>query len=233
RRQAHLQPGRRPVSGYRRASAARISGLPLCSVLRDPGAAGGAPVRHCNLLSREPRHAPFRAHLMAGRSGRHPTASAAERRATDFYLLYDLGSAHEPGLAAGAFPVRARGRVTGALACILPADAASALRCPHRARAIRVPARRRSAGPALCLGKPRQRRSILMGTTPRLKTVIAAAALLTRFSGAASAFCGLYVAKADSKLFKSLPRSCSPARTTRPRSPWRAIIRASPRNSRW
>src|SRR5262249_14522647 len=179
RRQAHLQPGRPPASGYRRASAARRSGFPLCPVLRDPGAAGGAPFRHCNLLSREPRHAPFRAHLVAGRSGRHPTASAAERRATDFYLLYDLGSAHEPGLAAGAFPVRARGRVTGALACILPADAASALRCPHRARAIRVPARRRSAGPALCLGKPRQRRSILMGTTPRLKTVIAAAALLT------------------------------------------------------
>jgi hypothetical protein len=40
-----------------------------------------------------------------------------------------------------------------------------------------------------------------MGTTPRLKTVLAAAALLTGFSGAASAFCGFYVAKADSKLF--------------------------------
>ena len=40
-----------------------------------------------------------------------------------------------------------------------------------------------------------------MGTTPRLQTAIAAAALLTGFGGAASAFCGLYVAKADSKLF--------------------------------
>ena len=40
-----------------------------------------------------------------------------------------------------------------------------------------------------------------MGTTPRLKTAIAAAALLTGLSGAASAFCALYVAKADSKLF--------------------------------
>ena len=40
-----------------------------------------------------------------------------------------------------------------------------------------------------------------MGTTPRLKTAIAAAALLTGLSGAASAFCGFYVAKADSKLF--------------------------------
>jgi hypothetical protein len=72
-----------------------------------------------------------------------------------------------------------------------------------------------------------------MGTTPRLKTVLAAAALLTGFSGAASAFCGFYVAKADSKLFNKSSKVVLAPRTMRQRSPWRAIIRASPRNSRW
>src|SRR5262245_55196968 len=172
-------------------------------LLCDSGAARRAPLRHGAILSRQPRGAAVRTRLVAWRPDRHPDPSAAERLAPDLHVLHDLRSAHLARCAAGPLPVRGLGRSPRPLSCVLHADAAGALFCADRDLPAHPSHRPHPAGRAICLDQAGQPRSLPMTKTfsSRLKTTVAAVAVLAAIAGPAAAFCGFYVAKADSKLF--------------------------------
>ena len=120
RRQAHLESRRLRHRGAavrvgRRLDFARRLGLDRVvrgagRLLRHPGAAGRAPLRHRDLLPRQPRRAAVRPRLVARRPAGDPAASAAERSAADLHVLHDLRSAHLAGFAARPLHLRRLGR---------------------------------------------------------------------------------------------------------------------------
>src|SRR5262245_46202330 len=193
--------------GHRRM----VRGAPV--LLRHPGAARGAPLRRGALLSRQPCGAARRPRPVAGRSARHSAAPAAERLAPDLRILHDLRSAHHAGLAPRPLHLRTVGRGLRALARVLHADAAGALRRADRAVALHPAARPNPAGRAVQLdrrlpcshGSRRIPRSFTMKSlSVRLKAGVAMTAVVAQvvtLAGPAAAFCGFYVAKADAKLF--------------------------------
>src|ERR1700732_3942679 len=175
----------------------RGAALLLCH----PRAACGPPLRYRHFLSRKPCRVVVRPRGLARRSLRRSTPSAPERLAADLRLLHDLRSAHRAGLAARAFHFRAFGRDVRALSRVLHADAACPLCGADRTLPAHSPHRPPSSSGAVRLEPPGHSRSIAVTLTSRLKTSIAFAALIVAMAGPAAAFCGFYVAKADSKLF--------------------------------
>src|SRR5262249_33601291 len=125
----------------------------------------------------------------------------------DLRLFHDLRSAHHARLAARPVPVRRRGRARGALPRLFHADAP----CPVR-RAVPAlaadPAHRQAVPrPAVRL-EPLHARSPFMTANlarrPKTKRNMRTALLafpLIALAAPAVAFCGFYVASADSKLF--------------------------------
>src|SRR5262249_20430633 len=161
-------------------------------------------LRRRTVLPRQPRRAAVRARRLAGRSARHSAASAAERLAADLLVLHDLRPAHHARLAAWPLHLRALGGAAGALPHVLHADAAGALRGADRA--VPAPSRDRQdlSRRAVRVEPPGHPGSTAMTLSSRLKTGVAVAAIvaqLAALAGPAAAFCGFYVAKADSKLF--------------------------------
>src|SRR5262249_10346873 len=159
-------------------------------------------------LSFEPRRAPVGARHLAGRPARDPAPSARERLAPDLRILHDLGSPHHARLPARPLPVRVRGRARRSLPRALHADAPSALRRAVRAFAAHPAHRPDLSCRAVRLEPPGHERSPAMIPRSRLKAQlragVALAAVLAQLAALASpaaAFCGFYVAKADSKLF--------------------------------
>ncbi len=133
-----------------------------------------------------------------------PLASTAERLAADLHVLHDLRPAHVARLASRSLHLRGLGRGARALHGVLHADAPGALRRADRARAVRPPDRSRPAGGTLRLAPTHTTRSYAMTLAMRLKSTAAIAAILAQLAAQtnpAAAFCGFYVAKADSKLF--------------------------------
>src|SRR6185295_9421132 len=185
----------------------RLLRLPPRVPGRPGGEPGGAQRRHLRLPRLLPG-GPLRARPLARPAGRHPTPPARERRVPDLHLLHDLRSqdharfagrtralrpAHRPG--SGLRPLRA-----------LPAQRPHPLpRFPLAGRAADRPA---AARPAVRLARDRARGIDLRTPSPRkenrmkrLPIVLLAAAAVAATTGAAFAFCGFYVAKADTKLF--------------------------------
>src|SRR5262249_32760258 len=213
RRQAHLESGRPRHRGAavhleRCVDLARTMGLGgvvrgAARLLCDPGAARRTPLRHGAVLPRWPRGASVRARLVARRSDCHPNSSAAKRLAPDLRVLHDLRSAPLTRCAARPLRVRGFGCASRPLSRFLHADAASALRGADRALPPHPAHRPNPAGRAICLDQAGQPRSFPMTKTfsSRLKTTVAVLAVLAAIAGPAAAFCGFYVAKADSKLF--------------------------------
>ncbi len=119
RRQAHLESGRPCHRGAavhleRRLDLARAMGLGglvrrAPELLRDPGAARRAPLRHGAVLPRQPCGAAARARLVARRPARDPDSSAAERLAADLRVLHDLRSAHLARFTPRPLPLRGVG----------------------------------------------------------------------------------------------------------------------------
>src|SRR5262249_39112818 len=172
-------------------------------LLCDPGAARRTPLRHGAVLPRWPRGASVRARLVARRSDCHPNSSAAKRLAPDLRVLHDLRIAPLTRCAARPLRVRGFGGAHRPLSRFLHADAASALRGADRALPAHPAHRPNPAGRAICLDQAGQRRSFPMTKifSSRLKTTVAVLAVLAAIAGPAAAFCGFYVAQADSKLF--------------------------------
>src|SRR5262249_16058084 len=129
--------------------------------------------------------------------------SAAKRLAPDLRVLHDLRPAHLARCAARPLRVRGFGGAHRPLSRLLHADAAGALRGADRALPPHPASRPNPPPTAISLDQAGQPRSLPMTKTfsPRLKTPVAALAVLAAIGGPAAAFCGFYVAKADSKLF--------------------------------
>ena len=245
RRQAHLEPGgfrhRRaaahvaPACGFRPASGARPSGWPRFVLLRHPGAARRAPLRCGDFLPRQSCRAAVRARLVARRPAGHSDASAAERLAADLLVLHDLGSAHHADSRLGRFIFALSVALLGALFDVLHADAAGALRRADRAVPAHPSHRQSPSGGTVLLDARRPCRE--HRNDPRSPS---SSEVDRRARGhpahrharrPAAAFCGFYVAKADSKLFNKSSKVVLSRDGQTPPSPWRATTRASRRNS--
>ena len=118
-----------------------------------------------------------------------------------FFMISDPRTSPDSRL--GRFIFAASVALRRALHGLLHADAAGALRGADRAVAAHPSHRQNIAGATVRLDPPGPTGSIPMTRTApsRLKTTVAVAAALAALAGPAAAFCGFYVAKADSKLF--------------------------------
>src|SRR5262249_54195364 len=168
----------------------------------DPGAPPGSPRRCGAVLSGQSRRAPPRTRALARRSLDDPAASAPERLAPHLLVLHDLRSADHAGFPPGSLPVRVFGRAARPLPRLLHADAAGALHRAHRALPAHAAHRQTHSRRAVRMDRSDPARSPLMikSRFSRLQAGVAVAALLA-IAGPAAAFCGFYVAQADSKLF--------------------------------
>src|SRR5262249_18508746 len=175
-------------------------------LLRHPGSAGGAPLRHRDFLSWKPCGAAVRARSLARRSAGDPAASTAERLAVDLRLLHDLRSAHHARRAAWPFAFRGHRSDSRPLPRILHADAAGTLYRADRARAPHFPDRPSHScrtvrlAPSGHAGSTTMKLNLERGLRASV-AIAAVVAQLAAISGPAAAFCGFYVAKADAKLF--------------------------------
>src|SRR4029077_12422242 len=129
----------------------------------------------------------------------------AERVALDLRLLHDLRSADGAGFAAPALAVRPeRGRAL-ALSHLLHANAAGALCGADCALAADASTRPDHSGQTLRMDCNLTRSFTMKSPLlSRLKAGVALTAIIAQLAvaaGPASAFCGFYVAQADTKLF--------------------------------
>src|SRR5262249_37750536 len=142
----------------------------------------------------------------ARRSLDYSAASTPKRLAVDLCVLHDFGPAHLTGFSLGPISLCARGGTACPLSRFLHADAAGTLCGVDRVVAAHSPHRQVSSGGAVHVKSSGHPRSITM--TRKLKSQLKAgvafaaiAAQLVFLAQPALAFCGFYVAKADSKLF--------------------------------
>src|SRR5262249_17957308 len=159
------------------------------------GRVGSQPRRARRRHSRVPGHLgwrPRRALAVARRAARPSAAPGAERRARAVRVLHDLGSEDDAGLAAGTPALCGAGRAQ----CLRRAVLALSDKCPavvtRRVLARRPDHRPVAAGLALPMEDLAMK---------HISALVVALLVITLAAPTVLAFCGFYVAKADTKLF--------------------------------
>src|SRR5438093_781544 len=168
---------------------------------RWPSARARSPRRRHGDLPRVLRGSARRPLALARRAARHPAAPAGERRARPVRLLHDLGPEDDAGFAGRSGPVRGAGGAGCSRGSVLAVPDQWSPVVSRHLLARGPAARPAAAGRALPVEIDRD---VTQGKEPRMKltmTLVAAALTVALAAPAALAFCGFYVAKADTKLF--------------------------------
>src|SRR5262249_20790824 len=137
---------------------------------------------------------------LARRSPGDPHPPAGERLAAAVRVLHDLGPKDHPGFSAGPADLRRRRGRARALLHLLRANTARALSRARSACVRRLVHRPTAAGapPSMGAGANSWRTGMMLRASLAALLVAITVALA---APAAQAFCGFYVAKADSKLY--------------------------------
>src|SRR5437867_8594901 len=166
-----------------------------------PGRESRGPRRRHPGLPRVLRGPADRTLALARGAARHPAASARERRPRAVLVLHDLRSTDDAGFETRTRPVRCAGGAGGVYGSVLAVSDQRPLVVAGGLLALRAVDRPVPAGPALSVagsdrppgGKEARMKLAAIVVTTVLTVALAAATAL--------AFCGFYVARADTKLF--------------------------------